>query len=53
MVAGHFGPGPVQTPGFFGHISFQIGGFGPILGVGCFCQILLGPFGPLYFLIIF
>ena len=43
-VAGHFGP--VQTPGFFfffGYIPFHSGGLGP----GCFCQILLGPFGPL------
>ena len=40
-VAGHFGP--VQTPGFFWSYSLSFRWFGP----GCFCQILLGPFGPL------
>ena len=50
-VAGRFGPVPVQTLFFGGPIPFHLGGFGPILGVGCCGPILLSPFGPqsLYF----
>ena len=54
-VTGRFGPFPVRTPGRFGPIPirlglFGLGRFGPISGVGHFGPILVGRFGPLYFL---
>ena len=54
-VTGRFGPIPVWTLGGFGPIPFRsghfgLGLFGPILEVGCFGLILLGHFGPLYFI---
>ena len=55
-VTGRFSPPiPVRTPGCFGPIPFQsgrfgLGRFGPILEVGRFGQILVGRFGPLYFI---
>ena len=55
MVTGRFGPIPVRTPGRFGPIPFRsgrfgLGRFGPILEVGRFGPILVGRFGPLYFI---
>ena len=50
MVTGRFGPIPVRTPGRFGPISFRSGRFGLILEVGRFGPILVGRFGPLYFI---
>ena len=54
-VTGRFGPIPVRTPGRFGPIPFRsgcfgLGRFGPILEVGRFVPILVGRFGPLYFI---
>ena len=49
-VTGCFGPIPVRTPVRFGPIPFQSGRFGPILEVGRFGSILVGRFGPLYFI---
>ena len=49
-VTGRFGPIPVRTPGRFGPIPFRSGRFGPILEVGRFGPILVGRFGPLYFI---
>ena len=54
-VTGRFGPIPVRTPGRFGPIPFRsgrfgLGRFGPILEVGRFGPILVGRFGPLYFI---
>ena len=48
-------PIPVRTPGRFGPIPFRsgrfgLGRFGPILEVGRFGPILVGRFGPLYFI---
>ena len=50
MVTGRFGPIPVRTPGRFGPIPFRSGRFGPILEVGRFGPVLVGRFGPLYFI---
>ena len=44
-VTGRFGPIPVRTPGRFG-----LGRFGPILEVGRFGPVVVGRFGPLYFI---
>ena len=54
-VTGRFGPIPVRTPGRFGPIPFRsgrfgLGRFGPILEVGRFDPVLVGRFGPLYFI---
>ena len=54
-VTGRFGPIPVRTPGRFGPIPFRsgrfgLGRFGPTLEVGRFGPILVGRFGPLYFI---
>ena len=54
-VTGRFGPIPVRTPGRFGPIPFRsgrfgLGHFGPILEVGRFGPVLVGRFGPLYFI---
>ena len=54
-VTGRFGPIPVRTPGRFGPIPFRpgrfgLGRFGPILEVGRFGLLLVGHFGPLYFI---
>ena len=58
QVRGRISLIPVRTPGRFGPISFRsgrfgLGRFGPILGVGRFGPILVGRFGPLYFILIF
>ena len=55
MVTGRFGPIPVRSPGRFGPIPFRsgrfgLGRFGPILEVGRFGPVLVGRFGPLYFI---
>ena len=50
MVTGRFGPIPVRTSGRFGPIPFRSGRFGPILEVGRFGPVLVGRFGPLYFI---
>ena len=52
---GSFGPISVWTPGRFGPILFRSGRFGlsrfgPILEVCRFGPILVGRFGPLYFI---
>ena len=52
-VTGRFGPLPVRTPGRFGPIPFRSGRFGPILKVGRFGPLLVGRFGPLYFIYFF
>ena len=54
-VTGRFGPIPVRTTGRFGPIPFRsgrfgLGRFGPILEVGRFGPVLVGRFGPLYFI---
>ena len=54
-VTGRFGPIPIRTPGRFGPIPFRSGHFGlgrfdPILEVGRFGPILVGRYGPLYFI---
>ena len=54
-VTGRFGPIPVRTLGRFGPIPFRsghfgLGCFGRILEVGRFGPVLVGCFGPLYFI---
>ena len=55
VVMGRFGSIPVRTPGRFGPIPFRSGRFGPgrfgpILNVGRYGHIMVGRFGPLYFI---
>ena len=55
MLTGRFGPIHVRISGRFGPIPFRsgrfgLGRFGPIIEVGRFGPILVGRFGPLYFI---
>ena len=54
-VTGRFGPIPGRTPSRFSPILFLsgcigLGHFSLISGVGPFCQILVGLFGPFHFI---